>query len=92
MIALKVDFIPSGPVTESVWRDLERANVIHLGNDAPAIGVAALSDGMGSGKPSIALRIDLPDGKSVIAETSARLFCIAARAIMAKHPDLFDGP
>ena len=43
------------------------------------------------GRPSVALRIDLPDGRHVIAETSARLFCSAARSIMARYPNLFDG-
>jgi hypothetical protein len=53
--------------------------------------VAVLDGGMKSGRPSVAIRLDLPDGRTVVAETSARLFCVAARAIMAKHPELFEG-
>lgn len=91
MVALTISFVASGPLTETEWPDLGRENVIHLGDGAPPIRVAVLENGMGSGRPSIALRIDLPDGKSVIAETTARLFCTAARAIMARYPDLFVG-
>jgi hypothetical protein len=32
---------------------------------------------------------DRPEG--VVAETSARLFCTAAKMIMSKYPDLFEG-
>jgi hypothetical protein len=74
------------------WPDLRGKEVVHLGNGAPPIGVAVLSGGMASGRPSLMLRIDLPDGQIVMAETSARLFCLAARVIQAKFPDLFDGP
>lgn len=92
MIALNVSFLASGPLTETEWPDLKRANCIHLGNDAPPIKLAVLDKGTQSGQPSIALRIDLPDGKTVIAETAARLFCAAARAIIARYPDLFADP
>lgn len=83
---------------ENAWPDLSAREegphhgrpVIHLSNGAPPIQVAVLDKGMASGKPSIAIRTDLPDGRVVIAETSARLFCAAARAIMARYPDLFE--
>ena len=39
----------------------------------------------------MAFRIELPDGKAVIAQTTARLFCTAAKMIMARYPDLFEG-
>ena len=76
---------------DNIWPDLVSARVIHLGNDAPPIGIAVLADGMSGGKPSVSIRVDLPNGQIVIAETSARLFCTAARMIMAKYPDLFEG-
>jgi hypothetical protein len=41
---------------------------------------------MQSGKPSVCFRIDLPDGRVVLAETSALLFCRAAEAIVARFP------
>lgn len=74
---------------EGVWPDLHDRPVIHLANDAPPIQVAVLDSGMSSGRPSVALRIELPDGTRVLAETSARLFCSAARAIEGRFPDLF---
>jgi hypothetical protein len=46
---------------------------------------------MASGKPSVMLRIDLPDGRVVLAETSLRLFAAAAHAFASNYPDLFAG-
>jgi hypothetical protein len=89
MITFTIGFVASGPLVETEWPDLKRENCIHLGNDAPPVRLAVLDKGLESGRPSIALRLDLPDGKTVIAETTARLFCSAARAIMARYPDLF---
>lgn len=74
---------------DNAWPDLAGKDIIHLANDAPPISVAVLDGGLKSGRPSIAIRIDLPDGRCVVAETTARLFCSAARAIMGKYPDLF---
>jgi hypothetical protein len=73
-----------------IWK---RRKLIHI-TDQPgiAIQVAVIEGGLESGLPSIAIRIDLPDGRtSVVAETTARLFCMAARIVMAKYPDLFEG-
>lgn len=47
--------------------------------------IATLSKGMKSGKPSVSIRIDLPDGKIVVAETSMRLFLSAAEVFKAKY-------
>lgn len=69
--------------------DVPRDKLIHVAGRKP-IQVIVLDGGMASGRPSVALRIDLPDGQVVIAETSARLFCSAGRAIAAAHPKLFD--
>ena len=91
MPGMTISFVAKGPLAETEWPDLDVEDVIHLGNGAPPVRVAVLDGGMESGLPSIALRIDLPGGQSVIAETTARLFCTAARAIMARYPDLFDG-
>jgi hypothetical protein len=75
---------------DGAWPDLVGKPVVHLGNNAPPIQIAVLGRGMRGGKPSISLRLDLPDGKVVVAETSARLFCTAGRMITAKYPDLFE--
>ena len=76
---------------DNAWPDLQDKPVIHLGNGAPPIQVAVLEGGLASGRPSVCIRIDLPEGQVVIAETTARLFCLAGRAILAKYPDLFEG-
>jgi hypothetical protein len=74
---------------ENAWPDLASRKLHHVANDAPPIKIAVLDGGMVSGRPSGAIRIDLPDGSSVVAETTARLFCSAGRAILARYPDLF---
>ncbi len=73
---------------DGCWPDLEgkidTPQVIHLGNDAPPIGVSALEGGLQSGGVSVCLRIDLPDGRIVLAETSLKLFLLAADALRAR--------
>ena len=77
---------------DGCWPDLEGKDLLTLsGPDAPSIQLALLPGGMDSGKPSISIRIDLPDGRVLLTETSARLFCTAANMVMAKYPDLFEG-
>ena len=49
--------------------------------------VAALKGGMKSGKPSVAIRIDTPQGDTIIAETSMQLFISAARAFEARFEE-----
>ena len=73
---------------DDCWPDLRekmaRGEVIHIGNGGK-IAVAVLSGGMQSGKPSIMFRIDLPDGRTVMAETSWRLLRFACDAISARY-------
>lgn len=79
--------------SDSPWADElrgKRDKIIHLAGEA-VIKMLALEGGMASGKPSVAIRLDLPDGRTVIAETSARLFVMAAAAIVGKWPDADDG-
>ena len=56
--------------------------IIHL---TGVFTIASLEKGMVGGAPSIAIRIDLPDGKTVIQETSVRAFMTAAEALKAKY-------
>ena len=49
--------------------------------------ITSLSAGLQSGKPSVAVVIDLPDGRYVMAETSLALFLTAADALKAAHGD-----
>lgn len=81
---------------DDCWPDLQDKkigeDIINLMHSAaPPIKLAVLDKGMGSGRPSVTIRLDLPDGRVVLTETSARLFCGAARAIMGRYPDLFEG-
>jgi hypothetical protein len=71
---------------EPAWPDLEGKDPV----EGTGVQIVCLDKGMASGRPSIGLRIDLPDGSAVFAETSARLLCIVAKAIMARYPDLFE--
>jgi hypothetical protein len=89
MIPLTIIFIGKGE--DGPWRDLQDKPIIHLGNGTKAIQIGVLEGGMTSGLPSVALRIDLPDGQTVIAETSARLFVSAGNAVQARYPDLLEG-
>lgn len=70
---------------DNAWPDLKDKPFHHSKSIA---GLAILDSGMASGLPSVALRIELEDGSTVIAETSARILVSAARAIHAKYPDL----
>lgn len=74
---------------DNCWPDLRTRPYITVDNHS-TIQLAMLDRGMKSGKPSVSFRFELPDGQTVLAETSARLLVTAARAIMAKHPRLFE--
>lgn len=72
------------------WQDLpekmRQGQVIDLmGNDNSPIQFAALPGGMASGKTSVTIRIDLPDGRVLLTETSLALLGTAARAIEARY-------
>ena len=72
---------------DGCWPDLNGKGpdqVIMVDN----LAIAFLAGGMSSGKPSLTLRIDLPDGRSVITQTSLELFQQAARVFGAKAAHL----
>jgi len=58
---------------EGVFTDLQGKESIVI-NLAGSFTVAALPSGMKSGKPSLVIRIDLPDGRVVLQETSVALW------------------
>jgi hypothetical protein len=72
---------------EPAWPELANKAAVAEGRIE---GLAVLDNGTASGRPSVALRIETKYGQTVIAETTARLFCTAAKAVMAKYPDLFE--
>ena len=47
--------------------------------------IGGLSGGMTSGKPSVSFGFTMPDGTVVFAETSMRLFHMAAKAFAARY-------
>lgn len=59
----------------------KQEKVIHL---TGPFTIAVLKGGMQSGRPSLALRFDLPDGRVIVQETSVLLFLSAADAIKVK--------
>lgn len=73
---------------EGCWPDIQE--VIDSGNleMGESVKICALPGGMQSGKPSCTIRVDLPGGKVVLAETSLLLFQSAARAFTARYGDL----
>ena len=75
---------------EGAWPDLKEKPVAQLHHVKGVAACALLHGGMQSGQPSVALRIELPDGSTVVAETSARLFVTAGRCFAARYPELFN--
>ncbi len=69
---------------DGAWPDLIDRGVIHLGNGT-TIGMCVLPGGMTSGRHSVSLRLDLPDGGVVVAEASWRVLAAAVRAIAARY-------
>lgn len=70
---------------DGCWPDLPGKEVIHLGNLSMPIQIATLPGGLSSGKTSVSIRIDLPDGKVVIAETTLALFLSAAETFKVHY-------
>ena len=71
---------------DNCWPDLLDKEVLYLGAEA-RIGLAALAGGMASGRPSVSIRINLPDGRVVWAQTSLRLLQVAVGAFTARYGD-----
>ena len=86
---MPVIVVKLGP--EPIWPDLaekwEQGDVYHLGAGAPPIQVSGLEGGMKSGKPSVVIRLDLPDGKAVVAETSWVALHAACAALRGRFGD-----
>jgi hypothetical protein len=53
---------------------------------ADLTAITALPNGMASGATSVMLRIDLPGGTVVLAETSLALLLMATKALSTRHP------
>lgn len=68
---------------DGCWPDLQDKKIIR----AVRLQVAALRKGTREGSPSVAFRIDLEDGRTVIAETSLKLLLTASDLFRAKYGD-----
>jgi hypothetical protein len=80
-----IDLILDG---EGAWPDLvtlKRRGKLIEPNENATIGLSALTHGMASGRASVALRIDLPDGRVVFAQTSLRVLWNAVKALADKY-------
>jgi hypothetical protein len=71
----------------SLWPEIEGRGHVDAGVLAH---VAILDEGMESGLPSVMLRLDMPDGTTIIAQQTARQIATLGRLIMAKYPNLLD--
>jgi hypothetical protein len=74
---------------DNCWPDLiqkrDQGQLIDLmGDQAPPIGLALLAGGMASGKSSVTIRLDLPDGHTLITETSLALLGHAADVMRSR--------
>jgi hypothetical protein len=64
---------------DTPWPDLKDKEFVHLGTDS--IEIAGLEGGMASGLPSVMLRVNLPDGRVALAETSVAALHMAVKAL-----------
>lgn len=72
---------------DGAWPDIaDKKDKLTWINDGE-LSISCLPKGMTSGAPSVAIRIDLPDGRIIVAETSMRMFQIAAVAMRARYGD-----
>lgn len=93
MIPLSIRFHPDRE--EVIFPEIEE----HQGVEAILSEVVVVANGMdasdlgqGETRPSVILKLELPEGKIGVAMTSARLFCAFADMIRAKHPKAFEAP
>ena len=66
---------------DNCWPDLKEKGYI----GTTITSIAGLPKGTVEGRPSVAIRVDLPDGRVVLAETTLRLFLRAAEALAARY-------
>lgn len=70
------------------WPDLaDGKRKIHQVDDG-VLRVVTLKGGMNSGAPSVMVRLDLPNGETVVAHSSVRLWQQAAAAMRGRYGDV----
>lgn len=82
---LESDMIPLDVILDgdNCWPDLKERGF----TEGEFTAVAALPQGTVQGRPTVAVRVELPDGTVVLAETTLALFLTAADAMKARHGD-----
>ncbi len=65
---------------DNAWPDLQEKGF----TAGEITSVAALEKGTALGLPAVMFRIELPDGKVVLAQTTLRLFLAAASSMRAR--------
>lgn len=78
MPAMRIVLDGDGQFPELQGKKIHRADIDSM---------TCLQGGMASGKPSVAVLVQLDDGSVVFAETSLALLVSAARAFVARHGD-----
>lgn len=84
---IEITVIPDG---DGAWPDLVDRPFRWFrnvpGEPQAELAIGALSGGMASGNPSVAIRLDIPDEDPIIVETSLKLLVTAVRVLQARHP------
>jgi hypothetical protein len=83
-----LDIIMDG---DGCWPDLIRSGGKVGDVDAELVAAALLIGGMQSGKSSVTLRLRMPDGNAVLAQTSLDLLEAAVRAFRGREAGIRDG-
>jgi hypothetical protein len=70
---------------DGAWPDIQkdRRRVVEVTDGT--LGIVGLEGAAPGGRLAVALRVDLPNGYTVVAVTSARLLCAAADALRARY-------
>lgn len=85
MVPLSIVFV--GKDEERPWKDVDQNKVVE---PVGILQATVLEGGTQSGKPSVVFQFNLPDGTVLLTQTTGRLMCNLARAILAKYPNIYD--
>ena len=66
---------------DNCWPELKEKGFI----EGEISGIAGLPNATEEGRPSVTIRVELPDGHTVLAETTLRLFLRSAEALAARY-------
>lgn len=75
---------------EVAWPEINVENIVDVPDEA-MWNVAIMEHGMGSGLPSVALNVRLPDGTEVVAQTSVAIWSSVTIAARGAFPEAFVG-